>query len=154
MLHTLNVRNADVVDQFIFIKRRAKMTVGGCTLFIMILIIIASMVTAAGISMNTGVGWALSIVIGIIISIGVLYGIHWYYGNTQSGKRAMKSQQSNFEEGLERTVRVYDIEGDLIQEYSGKFDIDYDAERIIFDDDNGKRHVIYYSTATVIIDEK
>ena len=130
------------------------MTVGGWALFVLILITIVGMVIGAGVTMSSGTGWVLSAIIGILISAGVLYGMHWYYNNTQSGKRAMKSQQSNFEEGLERTVRVYDIEGDLIQEYSGKFDVDYDAERIIFDDDNGKRHVIYYSTATVIIDEK
>ena len=130
------------------------MTVGGWALFIFILMLIVCMVIGAGVSMSSGTGWALSFIIGIIISAGVLCAMHWYYGNTQSGKRAMKTQQSNFEEGLERTVRVYDIEGDLIQEYSGKFDVDYDAERIIFDDDNGKRHIIYYSTATVFIDEK
>lgn len=130
------------------------MTVGGWVLFLFIFTIIAAIVVATGISMSSGTGWALSIVVGIVISVGVLCGMRWYYGNTQSGKRAMKSQQSNFEEGLDRTVRVYDIKGDLIQEYSGKFDVDYDAERIIFDDDKGKRHVIYYSTATVIIDEK
>ena len=130
------------------------MTVGGWALFIFIFMLIVCMVIGAGVSLNSGTGWVLSVIIGIFMSAVVLCGMHWYYGNTQSGKRAMKTQQSNFEEGLERTVRVYDIEGDLIQEYSGKFDVDYDAERIIFDDNNGKRHVIYYSTATVIIDEK
>lgn len=130
------------------------MTVGGWVVFIFILILIVCAVTGAGLAMDSGAGWAIAVTIGFIISAGILYGMHWYYGNTQSGKRAMKSQQSNFEEGLDRSVRIYDIEGDLIQEYSGKFDVDYDAERIIFDDDNGKRHIIYYSTATVIIDEK
>ena len=48
---------------------------------------------------------------------------------------------------------MYDMNGGLIQEYSGKFDIDYDDDRIIFDDENNKRHVIYYPTGTIIIDE-
>lgn len=29
----------------------------------------------------------------------------------------------------------------------------YDSERIIFDDETGKRHIIYFITSTVIIDE-
>ena len=61
--------------------------------------------------------------------------------------------QSDFGGGIERTVTVYDIDGEIIQEYSGKFDVDYDSERIKFDDENGERHVIYYTTGTVIIDE-
>lgn len=73
---------------------------------------------------------------------------------TESGKRAYKTQQSEFNEGIERIVKVYDMEGDLIAQYEGRFDVEYDASRIIFDDENGKRHVIYYSTGTVIIDEK
>ena len=46
------------------------------------------------------------------------------------------------------------MEGDLIQEYEGKFDIEYNEHRIKFDDENGKRHLIYHDTGTVIIDEK
>ena len=130
------------------------MTVGGWFLFGFIFLCIVITIVAVAITSDSTAGWVISLIIGLVLIIGAFLGMHWYYGNTQSGKRAMKTQQSNFEEGLERTVRVYDIEGDLIQEYSGKFDVDYDAERIIFDDDNGKRHIIYYSTATVIIDEK
>ena len=45
-------------------------------------------------------------------------------------------------------------EGDLIHEYTGKFDIEFnDNERILFDDENGNRHVIYFKTGTVIVDE-
>lgn len=130
------------------------MTVGGWLLFGCIFLVIVFIAIAVGATSSSAAGWVISMFIGLVLTIGVLFGMRWYYGNTQSGKRAMKSQRSNFEEGLERTVSVYDIKGDLIQEYSGKFDIAYDAERIIFDDDNGKRHIIYYSTATVIIDEK
>lgn len=48
---------------------------------------------------------------------------------------------------------MYDINGKVIKAYDGKFDVDYDSNRMIFDD-NGKRHVIYYTTGTVTIDEK
>lgn len=86
---------------------------------------------------------------------GAIFGVlFWRFHFTESGKRAMKTQRSELTGGIERIVRVYDVEGDLIAEYEGKFDIEYDAERIVFDDENGKRHIIYYKTATVVIDEK
>ena len=55
--------------------------------------------------------------------------------------------------GIQRKVTVYDMEGDIIKEYEGKFDVDYDNDRIIFDDEHGLRHIIYYPTGTVIIDD-
>ena len=81
-------------------------------------------------------------------------GVGFFYANTAIGRRALKSQKSNFNNGIQRTVRVYDVEGDIIEEYEGKFDIEYDSDRILFDDEHGKRHIIYYTTGTVIIDEK
>lgn len=79
----------------------------------------------------------------------------WYRSTSESGRRAMKDQQSNLNGGINRTVSVYDINGNLIKEYTGKFDIEKDRNSyILFDDENGNRHVIYYTTGTIIIDEK
>lgn len=89
-----------------------------------------------------------------VVVIIVLAFMLWWYGNTESGKRAFKTQQSNFGAGIERSVHVYDVNGKVIAEYEGKFDVVYDNDRILFDDENGKRHVIYYPTGTVIIDER
>lgn len=84
----------------------------------------------------------------------VIWGIAlWYYNSTEAGKRARKTQESNFNGGITRVVKVYDVEGDLIAEYTGKFDVDYDNDRIVFDDENNNRHIIYYPTGTIIIDE-
>ena len=77
----------------------------------------------------------------------------WFYNNTEAGKRDMKTQDSNFNNGIEREVIVYDMDGDIIQTYTGKFDIEYEDERILFDDENGLRHVIYFKTGTVIVNE-
>ena len=74
------------------------------------------------------------------------------YG-TESGRRAQKTFESNFFGGLERTVEVYDMNGSLIKSYEGTFDVDHTTGRIIFDDQDGKRHLIYYPTGTVIIDD-
>lgn len=79
--------------------------------------------------------------------------LFWLYG-TESGQRAIKDTKSNFGDGINRIVTVYDIDGEIIQQYEGKFDVDYDSERIKFDDEKGKRHVIYNKAGTVIIDEK
>lgn len=98
---------------------------------------------------------------GAIISVGItlialavtwIFPI-WFYSNTEAGKRAMKTQDSNFNNGIEREVIVYDMDGDIIQTYTGKFDIEYEGERILFDDENGLRHVIYFKTGTIIVNE-
>lgn len=93
-------------------------------------------------------------VVGAFICIIIMIVMIWYFQNTATGRRAFKSQESNFNNGIERIVKVYDVNGQLITQYDGKFDITYDNDRILFDDENGKRHVIYYPTGTVTIDEK
>lgn len=96
----------------------------------------------------------ISIIVSLIIIGGIIGFQFWYYGNTASGNRALKTQESDFNNGIERVVTVYDIDGKVIQKYEGKFDVTYDSSRILFDDENGKRHVVYYTTGTVTIDEK
>lgn len=133
------------------------MTIGAWIFFATIAIILIIIGSLAGISLGDKCpvrGIAIGILVGAVVSILILVGMLWYYGNTETGKRAMKSQESNLDGGIERTVTIYDIKGDVISEYEGKFDVDYNDSRIIFDDENGKRHIIYYKTATVIIDEK
>lgn len=96
---------------------------------------------------------AVPVVIAIGVCAALLAGMLFYYNRTESGRRAYHTQESNLTGGLNRTVRVYDVNGELIVEYSGQFDVDHDESRILFDDENGNRHVIYYSVATVVIDE-
>lgn len=95
------------------------------------------------------VGLITTLIITIVMSVA----IGWWLYNTESGKRAIKDTQSNTKGGIERTVTVYDFEGDVIQKYTGKFDVDYNSKRIKFDDEKGKRHVIYYTTGTITVDE-
>ena len=73
-----------------------------------------------------------------------------------SCKRFFKNMDSEWGNGLHRTVDVYDVNGDKIKEYSGKFDITFDDDtgRLLFDDENGKRHIIFPGTSTVVIDEE
>ena len=96
----------------------------------------------------TGVGM---IVLAIVVSCSFV----WYRSVSATGRRALKDQQINLQSGVERTVRVFDINGNQIEEYSGKFDIETDRNSyILFDDEYGKRHIVYYTTGTIIVDEK
>lgn len=131
------------------------MTIGAIIVDIIILII--TIIISIAIYMNSyenGIKYAiLNTIIGIIILICIIPIQLWYYNNTESGKRALKTQNSNLSGGITRVVKVYDMNGGLIKEYKGKFDVDYDNDRIIFDDEKGNRHIIYYPTGTIIIDE-
>ena len=95
----------------------------------------------------------ISVILGLIIVAASWATGAWYYTGTGAGKRAIKTQQSNFGGGIERRITVYDVEGDVIAKYEGRFDIEYDDDRILFDDEEGLRHIIYYPTGNVIVDE-
>lgn len=134
------------------------MTIGGWFLFGIIaicILIIALFIALYWFDEKRGpVPWIVSIGIAVVLCIGLFVGMNAYYNNTESGKRALKSQESNFNSGIKRTVTIYDVNGKVIKQYEGKFDVEYDDDRILFDDENGKRHVVYYTTGTVAIDEK
>ena len=129
------------------------MTINGWIAFLILALIIIGTGLFIGVMSDSGVGVTIGGLIGVIISLFLLMGMHWYYGSTQSGARAMKSQESNINNGIQRKVTVFDVEGEVIAEYEGKFDIEYDDDRILFDDEKGLRHIIYYPTGTVLIDE-
>ena len=97
--------------------------------------------------------WIACLLIGVILTAGLFGGMWAWYHKTESGKRHLKSWESNISEGIERRVRVYDVDGELLETYEGRFDIDYNDNRIIFDDQDGRRHIIFYPTGTVIVDE-
>ena len=131
------------------------MTVGGWILFVVVAVCIFCGAMMIAIYKDAKiVGFITAFVISAVLIIGLFALMHWYFNSTASGKRAFKTQESNFGDGVERIVRVYDMEGDLIESYDGKFDITYDDDRVLFDDEKGKRHIIYYPTGTVLIDEK
>ncbi len=127
------------------------MTIGAIVGLGFITLVIIGIVTAIAAYYKKGA--AISIIIGIILIAAIWAVGIWYYNGTESGKRAVKTQQSNFDGGIERKITVYDVQGDVIAEYRGKFDIEYDGDRILFDDEQGLRHIIYYPTGNVIIDE-
>lgn len=78
----------------------------------------------------------------------------WYLTFTECVKRKVKDFTSGVSGGISKHVKVYDINGKLIEEYKGAFDVETTNNNyILFDDENGLRHIIYFTTGTVIIDE-
>ena len=132
----------------------------GCIISVIIgviILVVGFVLCIAGVkSGDTGFGIG-SMIVALILAAALII-IPFVYMNTETGKRALKDQQSNFGDGINRTVEVYDVSGNLIKQYDGKFDVETSNSNgtpyIVFDDENNKRHIIYYTTGTVIIDEK
>lgn len=78
-----------------------------------------------------------------LATIGLLVGMLWYFGNTASGQRAMVDQQSDLGNGLNRIVRVYTANGDIIAEFEGKIDIEGNDGGYVLFDYQGKRYTYY-----------
>ena len=129
------------------------MTIGAIIIDVIILLVIISIALWVGADFESAIGGIITFVIGIILLMCIIFGELWYFNSTESGKRSLKSQESNLKGGITRHVEVFDVNGKLIKKYQGKFDIDYDDDRIVFDDEKGQRHIIYYPTGTVIVDE-
>lgn len=60
----------------------------------------------------------------------------------ESMQRSMKSIKSDMSGGLNRTVTVYDYNGEEIKSWSGKFDVSSSENEVYFDV-NGKRVIIH-----------
>lgn len=93
------------------------------------------------------IGYGLAFLLVCILIAGGCYFIY----NSAGVQRKVKSIKSNYSGGLERTVTVYDMEGQAIKEYKGKFDIETSDTKVMFDMEDGKRVTIY--NATVISEE-
>lgn len=130
------------------------MTIGGWIGFACVVLVVVLLGGLICLISETTFGKMLCVGVSLVVILSTFVGMLFYYNATASGKRAFKSQKSELENGIERVVTVYDMEGDVIKVYDGKFDVTYDDDRILFDDEQGKRHVIYYPTGTVTVDEK
>lgn len=54
----------------------------------------------------------------------------------------LKSIGSNVSGSLDRTVTLYDYQGDVLGSWSGRFDVSEDDNEVFFDDAEGKRVII------------
>lgn len=69
----------------------------------------------------------------------------------ESWKRFKKGIHSDVNGGLNREVKVYSYDGKLIHTYKGKFDIQSNENKVLFDI-KGKRVTIYNSP--VVVEER
>ena len=104
-------------------------------------------------------GWKLGLcAVLVTVMLTVLIGCYgfWWCNNTAAGARAMKDQQSNLSNGLNREITVVAEDGREIFHYKGKCDIetDHNDNYILFEGEDGLRRMIYYGiTDTVLIME-
>ena len=118
------------------------MTVGGWILFGFLAACIGGFgITFAVLADDNKAMMALILVITAILIFAMLFGFMWYYKNTASGQRALKTQESNFTGGLNRVVEVYGYDGDLIKSWEGEFDVSKNDQEMFFDID-GRRIII------------
>lgn len=86
-----------------------------------------------------GFGFAVGIcVIVFIVIIGVVALL-----GTSTAQRTLKSVSSDFGGGLNRTVTVYDYNGNEIRSWTGKFDVSESENEVYFDNEDGKRVIIH-----------
>lgn len=120
-----------------------------------VITIIGLLILIAGIATRGGTAMISAGILTTVIAAAIGVALFWWLHNTAEGAREIKNFKSNINNnGIERTVTVYDLSGEIIKEYSGKFDVETRQDSILFDDENGKRHIIYHTTGTVIVDEK
>ena len=75
--------------------------------------------------------------------IGAFAGLHWYYTETAEGRRAIIDQQSNINNGLERTINILNADGEVIRTYTGVIDIEGNDGGYVVFDYNGRRYTYY-----------
>lgn len=115
------------------------MTVSGWILFAIFAVIIGVL----GYAIYDSTESVLAIV-AAALAIALLLGcMLWYFNGTASGKRAMVDQRSDFSNGMERTIKVYTADGNIIAEYTGKIDIEDNAGGYLLFDFDGKRYTYY-----------
>ena len=118
------------------------MTIGGWVIFVLFVILIASVGIVIAIDADA-TKRALTILICILLIAGVFFGMRWYFKNTASGQRALIDQKSNLSNGMDRVINVYTANGDLIATYEGQIDIDTNDGGYVKFDFEGKRYIYY-----------
>lgn len=129
-------------------------TIGDWILF-GVLLVIGIIVTIVIYSNSYEVSYTvISAIVTIVVVALVMVGVGWYNTHTASGARALKDYQSNFSNGIERTLKVIADDGHIIYEREGKFDVEVHDDYIVFDE-NHIRTILYRSlTSTLTIEEK
>jgi hypothetical protein len=78
----------------------------------------------------------------VVIVVAIVIAFMAVIVQTQQFQRVRKSLGSNLGGGLDRTVTVYDYNGNPIKSWSGTFDVSESENEVFFDLD-GKRVIIH-----------
>lgn len=119
------------------------MTIGGWVIFALLALCVVSGVICIMLCWASTPGRVLTAILGIAVIVAILLGMFWWFNNTASGQRALTDQKSEFANGLERVVRVYTANGDIIAEYEGIIDIEGNDGGYVLFDYQGKRYTYY-----------
>ena len=122
------------------------------------IILIGGLAFAGWCFYEEGVKLGLCVALVTIMLTVIILGCCGFWGchNTAADARALKGQQSNLSNGLNREITVVAEDGREIFHYKGKCDIetDHDDNYILFEGEDGLRRMIYYGiTDTVLIME-
>ena len=82
-----------------------------------------------------------NIVVCVIAAVSTVALIIWFCLNSQGCQRMEKSISSDLGGGINRTVTLYDYQGDKLDSWNGTFDVSEDDQEVYFDL-NGKRTII------------
>ena len=96
-------------------------------------------------------------IIGLFVCVICAGFIFWGTYFTEAGKRAQRDFKSETQSGyVQRELNVYDMEGDLVEHYEGKFDteesVNEGSVKVKFDID-GERHIVYIMSGAVTIND-
>lgn len=119
------------------------MTIGGWIVYILMLAVIGGLAYAVYDGSCTSKGRILAVVVAVIISVLLLVGMHWFFGNTASGQRMLIDERSELRQGIERVVTVYTADGKILAQYEGKIDLEQNDGGYVKFDLNGKRYIYY-----------
>lgn len=119
------------------------MTIGGWVAFALFALCVVGGVILIMACWESTPGRVLTVILGVAVIVAILLGMFWWFNNTASGQRALTDQKSEFANGLERVVRVYTANGDIIAEYEGIIDIEGNDGGYVLFDYQGKRYTYY-----------
>jgi len=129
------------------------MTIGAIVLLVMLAIFGVFAVVSAFVMADSKCG-IIALLVAILVLLSCFFGFKWYYSSTASGMRAVKDQQSNLNNGLNREITITAEDGREIYHYKGKCDIETQDRYILFEGEDGLRRTIYWGiTDTIIIEE-
>ena len=119
------------------------MTIGGWIAFLFLAACLIALGVFVAICADSLAARIATPIICGVICVVFLVSMLWYYNNTASGQRALVDQESELSNGMERVIRVYTANGDLIAEYKGKIDIEGNDGGYVLFDYEGKRYTYY-----------